>query len=131
MADYAPKTWVVIREMPTLLGVGRVVETPTYSSSRLTWVEFGKGETKTISAFEPGELQLFGDWVKAHSHHKPQVGRIYNTAIMPSTEMPCLHIDGIPHPRSERLAVSIERLREMIDQEQFTETARVGAKRHE
>lgn len=131
MADFEPKTWVVIREMPSLLGVGRVTETPSYSSPRLTWVEFGRGEGKTLSAFEPGELMPLSEWVSAHDHHQSQVGRIYTKAIMPEIDMPCTHINGIPHPRAERLAVSIERLREMIDQEQFTETARMGATRHE
>lgn len=131
MADFKPRTWVVIRDMPSLLGVGRVTETPTYSAVRLTWVEFGYGVNKTTSAFEPGELMTLSEWITDHDHHLPQVGRIYNRAVMPEIDMPCTHIDGIPAQRSERLAVSIERLHEMINQERFTETARVGAERHE
>jgi len=130
MADFEPKTWVVARDTPTLLGVGRVIDTPSYSSPRLTWAEFGPRGSKTTSAFEPGELMPYGEWIATHNHQTPRVGIIYDKVVMPDTDMPCTHID-IPGPRQPHMAVSLDRLREMIDQEEFTETHRIGRSRHE
>lgn len=53
-------TEVVVKEMPTLLGVGKVIPTPNYSHERLTWVQFRGG---TIAAFEPGELQPMSELI--------------------------------------------------------------------
>lgn len=65
MADFEPGTRVVVKDMPTLLGVGKVVPTPPFSQKRWTWAKFKGG---TECAFEPGDLQLFGEWVR---HHHP------------------------------------------------------------
>ena len=54
---------VVIRATPTLLGVGKIITRPTYSSERLTWAKFKSG---TISAFEPGELERLADYIDRH-----------------------------------------------------------------
>jgi hypothetical protein len=130
MADFEPRTWVVARDTPTLLGVGQVIETPGYSAARLTWAEFHRNSDKrVISAFEPGELMSFSEWVASHNHHKPQVGRIFLKTVMPEIEMPCTHMGGIPAQR--RTPISLERLQEMISQEQFTETQRIGRSRNE
>lgn len=64
MADFKPGTQVVVREMPSLLGKGWVIDTPSYSTERLTWAQFKGG---TIAAFEPGELQLLTEWLKTLS----------------------------------------------------------------
>lgn len=73
MADFELDTRVVVKEMPTLLGVGRVIETPAYSATPgLTWARFKGG---TIAAFTPGELQKLSEWIV--QHHSPSVtGRL-------------------------------------------------------
>jgi hypothetical protein len=53
MADFEPGTEVVVKATPTLLGVGKVIPTPSFSNPRFTWAKFAQG---TECAFEPGEL---------------------------------------------------------------------------
>lgn len=65
MADFEPDTRVVVKEQPTLLGVGRVIPTPAYSHERLTWASFKGG---TDAAFEPGELQTLAEFIARHDH---------------------------------------------------------------
>lgn len=76
MADFEPGTRVVVKEMPTLLGVGKVIETPAYSQERLTWAKFKGG---TEAAFEPGELQLLKDYIDTHHAPDPIFSQVINS----------------------------------------------------
>ncbi len=71
MADFKPGIRVVVKTQPTLLGVGKVIETPSYSATPgLTWARFRGG---TISAFEPGELLQLTHYIR--QHHSPATAR--------------------------------------------------------
>jgi hypothetical protein len=58
--EFAIGEQVVTKQSPALLGVGRVIPTPKYSSPRLIWAKFS-GDTE--AAFEPGELELIQTYI--------------------------------------------------------------------
>lgn len=72
MADFEPGTSVVVKATPTLLGIGEVTPTPSFSNSRFTWAKFKGG---TEAAFEPGELEALDIWLGSESQARAQLAR--------------------------------------------------------
>ena len=126
MADFEPGTSVVVKDTPTLLGIGQVIPTPGYSDKRLTWAKFPGG---TEAAFEPGELeQVFAELSLGPTQSEMTV-KLSTLGVNGVMSVPELHeaIMSLPGPSTdEALADSFELVNPPSDRAHFAGSTNCG-----